>query len=93
MAMPDHADLTLSLPADFVARLDELAAATGRSRAALAEEALAQYLDVQTWQIEGIEAAIEQADNGEPGIAHEHMSAWLRSWGSDDELSPPEPAS
>ncbi len=89
--MTEHADLTLSLPAAFVAQLDELAKATGRSRGALAEEALAQYLDVQAWQIAGIEAAIEQADAGEPGIEHERMSAWLKSWGSEEELPPPEP--
>jgi predicted transcriptional regulator len=89
----DHTDLTLSLPAVFVACLDELAAASGRSRAALAEEALAHYLDVQRWQIEGIEAAVRAADRGEPGIAHERMSTWLKSCGSDDELPPPEAAS
>ena len=82
------AELTLRVSPDLLASLD---GATGRSRSKLAEEALAQYLDVQRWQLEGIRAAIEEADRGEPGVAHERVAAWLDSWGSDDERPPPEP--
>ena len=89
MARPT--ELTLHLRPEIIASLDELAGMTRRSRAELAEAALAQYLDVQRWQIEGIRAAIEEADLGAPGIPHERMAAWLDSWGTDDELPPPEP--
>ena len=84
-------ELTLRLRPELLATLDELAGATRRSRVELAEEALAQYLDVQRWQLEGIRAAIEEADRGEPGIPHERVAEWLDSWGSDHELPPPEP--
>jgi RHH-type rel operon transcriptional repressor/antitoxin RelB len=84
-------ELTLRLRPELVASLGELAGVTRRSRAELAEEALAQYLDVQGWQVEGIRAAIEEADRGEPGVAHERVATWLDSWGSDDEPPPPEP--
>jgi RHH-type rel operon transcriptional repressor/antitoxin RelB len=76
-------ELTLRLRPELVASLGELAGVTRRSRAELAEEALAQYLDVQGWQVEGIRAAIEEADRGEPGVAHERVATWLDSWGSD----------
>ena len=89
--MAPTTELTLRLRPELLASLDELAGATRRSRAELAEEALAQYLDVQGWQLEGIRAAIEEADRGEPGIAHERVAEWLDSWGTDHELPPPEP--
>jgi RHH-type transcriptional regulator, rel operon repressor / antitoxin RelB len=78
---------------ELVTGLDELAKASGRSREELAEEALAEYLEVQRWQIAGIEEAVRAADAGELGIPHEDVAAWLDSWGTDDELPPPEPKS
>jgi len=89
--MSEHAELTLRLPSEVLAHLDEIAAATGRSRAELAEEAVQQYLDVQGWQIEGIRQAIEEADRDEPGVPHERVAEWLESWGTDDERPQPEP--
>jgi predicted transcriptional regulator len=86
-------ELTLRLRPELLASLDELAGATQRSRADLAEEALAQYLEVQHSQIEGVRVAIEEADRGEPGIPHERVAAWLESWGTDNELPPPEAGS
>jgi len=89
--MAPPTELTLRLRPDLLASLDELAGATQRSPAELAEEALAQYLDVQRWQVEGVRAAIQEADRGEPGIPHERVVEWLDSWGTDHELPPPEP--
>jgi predicted transcriptional regulator len=82
-------ELTVRLRPELLASLDELAGATRRSRAELAEEALAQYLDVQRWHIEGIRAAIEDADRGDPGVSHDRVAEWLDSWGTDHELPPP----
>jgi predicted transcriptional regulator len=88
--MARSTELTLRLRPELLASLDELAGATRRSRSELAEEALAQYLEVQRWQVDGIRAAIEEADRGEPGILHERVAARIDSWGTDDELPPPE---
>jgi predicted transcriptional regulator len=90
MIMARPTELTLRLRPELLASLDELAGATRRSRLELAEEALAQYLEVQRWQVDGIPAAIEEADRGEPGIQHERVAAWIDSWGTEDELPPPE---
>ncbi len=49
---------------EIVAELDALARSTGCSRSELAEEALAEYLDVRRAQKEGVEAAIRDADAG-----------------------------
>jgi len=84
-------ELILRLRPELLASLDELAGATQRSRAELAEEALAHYLEVQRWQMDGIRAAIAEAEGGEPGIPHDRVAAWLDSWGTEDELPPPEP--
>lgn len=89
--MAPPTELTLRLRPDLAASLDELAGTTQRSRAELAEEALAQYLDVQGWQVEGIRAALAEAEGGGPGIAHDRVATWLESWGTEDEIAPPKP--
>jgi RHH-type transcriptional regulator, rel operon repressor / antitoxin RelB len=88
-SMADRPAATVTVRPDLVAELDRLAQATGRSRSDLAEQALADYLDVQRWQIEGIERAIREADAGEPGVAHAEVVAWVRSWDTESELPPP----
>lgn len=81
---------TVVVPPDLTAGLDELAARTGRSRADLATEALSDYLDLQRWQVSGIEEAIRADDGGAPCIPHDRIAAWVASWGTDKELPPPE---
>jgi predicted transcriptional regulator len=83
---------TLTLPRELASGLDEIAARTGRSLTEVASEAVASYLELQQWQIEGIEEAIREADANEPGIAHERIVAWVASWNKEDELPPPEPS-
>jgi RHH-type rel operon transcriptional repressor/antitoxin RelB len=87
--MTNRSLLSVDVPPDLVTRLDELAKVTGRSRSELAEEALVGYLSLQRWQVEGIEQSIAEADAGEPGVSHERVVAWVRSWDTDDELPPP----
>ena len=42
---------------------------------------------------ERIRAAVAEADaDPRPSITHERTAAWLRSWGTDDELPPPAPS-
>ena len=89
--MTDQPAATVTVRPDLLAELDRLADATGRSRSELAEQALADYLDVQRWQIEGIEQAIRDADAGEPGVDHAEVVAWVRSWDTENELAPPIP--
>ncbi len=60
-------------------RLEKLAESTGRSRSFLAAEALNAYLDVNEWQITGIEKAMASLDRG-AGIAHGDVKRAVRSW-------------
>ena len=57
--------VSLRLEPDIRKRLDALVVATERSRAALAVEAVKQYVDLQEWQIAALKKGVEQADRGE----------------------------
>lgn len=60
-------------------RLEALAKSTGRSRSYLAADAISAYLDVNEWQVAGVQRAIKSIDaNG--GVAHANVKAWVRSW-------------
>lgn len=56
--------VTLRLDAATRKRLDKLAKATERSRAALAADAVRQYLDLNEWQIAAIQAGVREANRG-----------------------------
>lgn len=57
--------VSLRLVPEVRERLDALAAAMDRSRASIAAEAVAQYLDQQAWQIAAIQKGIAAADRNE----------------------------
>ena len=90
--MADTKTLTVDLPHEVLDGLESLAERTGRNVGEIAGEALAAYLELQQGQIAAIDEAIAEADSGMPLIAHEDMVAWLRSWGTPDELPPPDGA-
>ena len=69
-------------------RLEKLAERTGRSRSYLAAEAITEYLDVNEWQVAGIEQAIGSLDRGQ-GIPHQQVKHWVESWGSENERPAP----
>jgi predicted transcriptional regulator len=89
--MGETTTLKIELSTATAERLDQLARSTNRSTTALAEQALERFLDVEAWQAAAIDEAIAEADAGGPFLAHEDMVRWLESWGSDNELPPPEP--
>ncbi|MGR3219727.1 MAG: CopG family ribbon-helix-helix protein [Candidatus Anammoxibacter sp.] len=53
-------------------KLANLAEATGRSQTFLAEEAIKQYCELQSWQVEAISKGIEAAENGR-FVSHEKI--------------------
>jgi len=61
-------------------RLEKLAKSTGRSRSFLAAEAINEYLDLNEWQVAGIQKAVASLDCGE-GVPHERVKEWVGSWG------------
>jgi predicted transcriptional regulator len=56
-------------------RLEKLAKSTGRSRSFLAAEAINEYLDLNEWQVAGIQKAVASLDRGE-GIPRERVKEW-----------------
>jgi predicted transcriptional regulator len=86
----DGATLTIQVPEQSLARLQALAAKTGQSETDLIGEALEAYLDLQDWQAAAIAEAVAGSKAGEVPIEHERMVAWLKSWGTDHELPPPQ---
>ena len=56
--------VTLRLDAETRKRLDKLAKATERSRAALAAEAVKQFIELNEWQVAAIEEGVRQAAAG-----------------------------
>lgn len=66
--------VTLRLDRATRKRLDKLAKATERSRAALAADAVRQYLDLNEWQIAAIQAGVEDANRGRT-IDHAELKA------------------
>lgn len=79
---------TVRVDAGVKERLARLAESTGRSRSYLAAEAIAQYLDANEWQVEGICEAVVSMDAGE-GVAHEAVRRWVEAWDSPDETPTP----
>ena len=89
--MPKSTMMTVRLTPEVRDKLDALARDTKRSKAYLASEAIASYVDRNGWQIEEIKKGLEEARSGTPGVPHEEVMDWLASWGTDHELPRPEP--
>lgn len=78
--------MTLRLDAATLRRLDQLAEVTDRSKAWLAAQAVRDYLELNEWQTQAINAAVKRADSrGAKFIDHEKVDVWLSSWGTRQE--------
>ena len=91
MDMAKTTTMTVRISPDLSEKLDALARDTQRTKAFLAGEAIAAYVDRNAWQIVHIKGGLAEAESGAPGIAHEDMVRWTESWGTDHELPSPEP--
>ena len=61
--------------------LDKLAKATERSRAALAAEAVRQFVELNEWQIHEIQSALREADAGDfakPAEVNKVLGKWRK---------------
>lgn len=69
-------------------RLEALAKRARRSKSFLAAEAIAAFVDAESWQLDEIQAGLNDLDDGR-GAPHKDVSAWLRSWGRKRERKAP----
>ena len=83
--------MTVRLTPEMSEKLEALARDTKRSKAYLASEAIAAYIDMNAWQVARIKEALEDARSGEPGVPHAEVVEWMESWDTDNELPRPEP--
>ncbi len=65
-----------------------VAHALDRPKSWVIEQAIMDFVAVQTWQIAAIDEGIRAADAGRL-VAHEDVAASVRSWGEPDELPMP----
>lgn len=82
--------MSLQISEEMKTRLDELSAATRRPANVLVEDALAAYLEERENERRYLQAAVDRADEGN-FVSHSAVEKWLLSWGTPNELSPPEP--
>ena len=82
--------LSLRVPEELKEQLDYLSAATKRSKAYLATEALSEYVRRNSWKAKKLHEALNEAAKGE-FISHESMVAWVDAMGTSSEQPPPEP--
>jgi predicted transcriptional regulator len=81
---------TLSVRVDVETRdrLEALAKRARRSKSFLAAEAIAAFVEAETWQRDQIEAGIRELDRGRT-VSHREVAGWLRSWGGKRERRKP----
>ncbi len=77
--MSDTTTITVRLSTAVKEKLDKLAGRTKRSRSFLAAEAIADYVDLNAWQVAEIEKAIGEADAGD-FVDESEVAATFSKW-------------
>ena len=81
---------SLRLDEGIKAKLEEEARLEDRSAGYIAQKAIEDYLDAKAYKRECLREAVAEADKG-VFISEEAMDAWMKSWGTENELEPPKP--
>ena len=80
--------LSVRIDADTKKRLEVLAKRARRSKSFLAAEAIAAFVEAESWQLDEIQAAVKELDEGR-AVAHKDVTTWVRSWGRKRERKAP----
>ena len=72
--------ISVRVPEELAARLDNLSKATDRSRSYLAALAIEEFVAVQEWQVEAIKEGMTDAEEGRIA-SHEDALKVLKKWG------------
>ncbi len=86
--MPKTTSVSVRMESALNDRVAAVAAALDRPKSWAIEQAVRDFVEVQEWQLAAIAEGIRDADEGRL-IDHEEVVAWVRSWGSDEELPMP----
>ena len=68
----------LQLPDELNTRLGVLAKATGRTEDALVMQAIQDFVDRECWQVEEVQKALKEADDGDFATDEEMAAFWSR---------------
>jgi predicted transcriptional regulator len=80
--------LSVRIDIDTKKRLEALAKRARRSKSFLAAEAIAAFVEAESWQLDETFAGVKELEEGR-GVAHHEVSTWLRSWGQKRERKAP----
>ena len=80
--------LSIRINTDTKKQLEVLAKRARRSKSFLAAEAIAAYVEAESWQLDEIQAGLKELDEGR-AVPHKEVSTWLRSWGRKRERRAP----
>ena len=81
---------SIRLDTKVKAKLEQEARREDRSAGYIAQMAIEDYLDAKAYKRECLREAVAEADKG-VFVSWEKVDAWMKSWGTDDELPMPEP--
>jgi predicted transcriptional regulator len=80
--------LSVRINTDTKKQLEVLAKRARRSKSFLAAEAIAAFVEAESWQLDEIQTGLKELNEGR-GVAHKDVSSWLRSWGRKRERKAP----
>jgi len=90
--MAESTTVTIRVSPELKSKLEALARNTKRSKSYLAAEALATYVDANSWQLGLIRDRINEADAGGPFVEHDSVARWLDSLAKGGKARRPGPA-
>lgn len=64
MATPSSL-ISVRVPTDVAQRLENLSKSVDRSKSYLAAEAIEEYLDLHEWQVQAIQAGLQEVEQGD----------------------------
>lgn len=85
--MAKSTTMTVRIAPEVSEKLEALARDTNRTKAYLAGEAIADFVERNAWQVAHIKQALQEAKSGSPGIPHHEIERWMDSW----DTAPPQP--
>jgi predicted transcriptional regulator len=88
--MSKTSPLSVRLPEGIKQKLTVLSKAMQRNQSYLVSQAVTEYVRRNAWQVQEIEKAVREVEKNGEGIPHAQMGAWVESWGTSDELPPPD---
>lgn len=89
--MATSTTFSIRLPPETKRELEEYARASKRSSAFIAKEAIEAHLAERRAYLAAIDEAVSEADETGKFVSWDATKRWMDSWGTDDELLPPEP--